>query len=130
MSPRDRLVTALAPELVAALEELVAERVLSELARLETSDPQWLTLEQADGHWRVTAKSSLVVQTARHAEDPAVLAATDSAHRATIWWVEQAAERLGCSRDAVRMRANRGRLETRNHGRRVYVSAASVASLA
>ncbi len=43
--------------------------------------------------------------------------------------LDQAAEHLGCSPDAVRMRAKRGRLETRHHGRRVYVSAASVASL-
>lgn len=41
----------------------------------------------------------------------------------------QAAERLGCSSAAVRMRASRGRLETRRHGRRLYVSAASVAVL-
>jgi excisionase family DNA binding protein len=86
MSPRDRLASVLSPELVSALEELVAERVATELARVDTSGRAWLT-------------------------------------------VEQAAERLGCSRDAVRMRAKRGRLEKRNHGRRVYVSAASVATL-
>jgi excisionase family DNA binding protein len=40
--------------------------------------------------------------------------------------LDEAALRLGISRDAVRMRAQRGRLLTRNHGRRVYVSAASV----
>jgi excisionase family DNA binding protein len=44
--------------------------------------------------------------------------------------VEQAATRLGCSPAAVRMRASRGRLATRHHGRRVYVSAASVDELA
>jgi len=38
----------------------------------------------------------------------------------------EAAERLGCSRDAVRMRIHRGRLDHRRHGRRLYVSAASV----
>ncbi len=86
INPRDRLAAVLAPELVDALEELVSNRVASELARIETSGPEWLTLDAA-------------------------------------------AERPGCSRDAVRMRAKRGRLETRNHGRRVYVSAASVASL-
>jgi excisionase family DNA binding protein len=86
MSPRDRLATVLAPERVHALEELIAERIDSELTRNETSGLEWLTLDQA-------------------------------------------AERLGCSRDAVRMRAKRGRLTTRNHGRRVYVSAVSVASL-
>lgn len=41
----------------------------------------------------------------------------------------QAAELLGCTPDAVRMRAKRGRLVTRTHGRRVYVSAASVKAL-
>jgi hypothetical protein len=90
MSPRDRLTTALAPEILDALEDLVAERVATEIAGLAASradDLKWLTLEQAG-------------------------------------------ERLGCSSDAVRMRANRGRLETRQHGRRVYVSAASVDQLA
>jgi excisionase family DNA binding protein len=86
LTARDRLSSLLAPELVAALEELVSERVASELARLEPSGPEWLTFDQA-------------------------------------------AERLGCSRDAVRMRVSRGRLAARNHGRRVYVSAVSVASL-
>jgi hypothetical protein len=85
---RDRLTAVLAPDLLNALDELVAEHVATELARRDTSrhGPGWLTLDQA-------------------------------------------AERLGCSRDAARMRAKRGRLETRHHGRRVYVSAASVASL-
>jgi DNA-directed RNA polymerase specialized sigma24 family protein len=89
MSPRDRLAAVLAPDVLDAFEELVAERVAAELARLEVvrdSGPQWLTLEQA-------------------------------------------AERLGCSPAAVRMRAKRGRLEWRYHGRRLYVSAASVAEL-
>jgi excisionase family DNA binding protein len=89
VSPRERLATILAPELLNAFEELVAERVVAELARLEASrenGPAWLTLAQA-------------------------------------------ADRLGCSRDAVRMRAKRGRLETRRHGRRLYISAASVAEL-
>jgi excisionase family DNA binding protein len=40
--------------------------------------------------------------------------------------LEQAAPRLGCSRDAVRMRARRGRLEHRYQGRRLYVSADAV----
>ena len=40
--------------------------------------------------------------------------------------LEQAGERLGCSADAVRMRVQRGRLEHRRQGRRLYVSAASV----
>jgi excisionase family DNA binding protein len=88
MSPRDCLRAALAPELIDALEELVAERVAAALAaQPDPTAAAWLTLEQA-------------------------------------------AERLGCSRDAVRMRAGRGRLATRRHGRRLYVSAASVAGLA
>jgi excisionase family DNA binding protein len=50
---------------------------------------------------------------------------------ATRWLtLEQAGERLGCTRDAVRMRVKRGRLESRRHGRRLYVSVASVAELA
>jgi excisionase family DNA binding protein len=40
--------------------------------------------------------------------------------------LDQAATRLGCSRDAVRMRARRGRLEHRYQGRRLYVSADAV----
>lgn len=38
----------------------------------------------------------------------------------------EAAERLGCTRDAVRMRVKRDRLVARRQGRRVYVSAESV----
>lgn len=40
--------------------------------------------------------------------------------------LDEAAARLGCSRDAVRMRVNRGRLVARRSGRRVYVSRESV----
>jgi hypothetical protein len=88
--PRERLASVLAPDVLDALDALVAERVAAELARLGAAHdrrPTWLTLEQA-------------------------------------------AERLACSPAAVRMRANRGRLVTRRHGRRVYVSAASVDDLA
>lgn len=42
---------------------------------------------------------------------------------------EQAAARLGCTPDAIRMRAKRGRLELRHHGRRAYVSRSSVDTL-
>jgi excisionase family DNA binding protein len=46
------------------------------------------------------------------------------------WYtIAEAADRLGCSTDAVRMRAKRGRLVTRRQGRTVYVSAASVEDL-
>lgn len=46
-------------------------------------------------------------------------------------WIpsERAAELLGCSVDAVRMRVKRGRLEGRHQGRRLYVSAESVRTL-
>jgi excisionase family DNA binding protein len=44
--------------------------------------------------------------------------------------LDEAGERLGVSADAVRMRARRGRLEHRRHGRRLYVSATSVDRLA
>lgn len=44
-----------------------------------------------------------------------------------VWLtLAEAADRLGCTPDAVRMRINRGRLDSRRHGRRVYVSAASI----
>jgi excisionase family DNA binding protein len=78
----------LSPELLAALDELIADRIADEVLRIATrsESPRWLTLEQAS-------------------------------------------ERLGCSPAAVRMRASRGRLQTRRHGRRVYVSAASVDEL-
>jgi hypothetical protein len=44
--------------------------------------------------------------------------------------LEEAGKRLDCSPAAVRMRARRGRLVTRRHGRRVYVAAESVDKLA
>jgi excisionase family DNA binding protein len=89
VTARERLLRSLAPELVEAVEQLVAERVAEALAEARPADDgaRWLTLEQA-------------------------------------------AARLGCSPDAVRMRANRGRLESRRQGRRLYVSAASVDRLA
>lgn len=87
MTPRDRIATALSPDLVAAIEALVDERVAAGLAARASSDgPEWLTLDAA-------------------------------------------ASQLGCSRDAVRMRARRGRLELGRQGRSVYVSARSVREL-
>jgi excisionase family DNA binding protein len=55
----------------------------------------------------------------------------DRAVQKGVRWLTlaQAAERLGCSPDAVRMRVRRGRLEHRRQGRRLYVSAASVDEL-
>jgi excisionase family DNA binding protein len=50
--------------------------------------------------------------------------------RSKEWYtLAEAGARLGCSRDAVRMRAKRGRLEARRMGRNVYVSARSVDGL-
>jgi hypothetical protein len=43
--------------------------------------------------------------------------------------VPEAAKRLSCSPDAVRMRAKRGQLESRHQGRRLYIAAASVENL-
>jgi excisionase family DNA binding protein len=43
--------------------------------------------------------------------------------------VAEAATRLGCSRDAIRMRVRRGRLEAKRQGRTVYVSSDSVEGL-
>jgi hypothetical protein len=45
----------------------------------------------------------------------------------SLWLtLEEAGQRLGCSADAVRMGANRGRYESRYIGRRRYVSRVSV----
>jgi excisionase family DNA binding protein len=40
--------------------------------------------------------------------------------------LKEAGEQLGVSADAVRMRIKRGRLESRRHGRRIYVSTSSI----
>jgi excisionase family DNA binding protein len=46
------------------------------------------------------------------------------------WYrLEEAADLLGCSYDAIRMRVARGRLTTRRQGRTVYVSGDSLRSL-
>ena len=54
------------------------------------------------------------------------LKAASARHGPRWLTVEQAAERLSCSPDAVRMRVKRGRLEHRRQGRRIYVSGESV----
>ena len=46
-----------------------------------------LTVSRVGGDWRVTAKRSDLVQAAGHAENPAVLAATDAIHRETVAYV-------------------------------------------
>ena len=50
-------------------------------------DVAHLTVSRVGGRWRVTEKRSDLVQAAGHAEDPAVLAATASIHRATVAYV-------------------------------------------
>jgi hypothetical protein len=58
----------------------------------------------------------------------AQLAQTPAVTNGAPEWLslQQAADRLDCSPDAVRMRARRGRLEARHQGRRLYVSRRSV----
>jgi 2',3'-cyclic-nucleotide 2'-phosphodiesterase (5'-nucleotidase family) len=46
-----------------------------------------LQLARENGHWRVASKSGTLIRTAGHAESPAVLAATEAAHRAAVAWV-------------------------------------------
>ncbi|MDQ6634535.1 MAG: 5'-nucleotidase C-terminal domain-containing protein [Gemmatimonadota bacterium] len=46
-----------------------------------------MTLSNDGAGWHVVRKSSRVVQAVGHSESPAVLAATDAAHRATVTWV-------------------------------------------
>ena len=46
-----------------------------------------LTVTRAGGKWSVTSKRSDLVQAAGHAENPAVLAATDAVHRETVAYV-------------------------------------------
>jgi excisionase family DNA binding protein len=85
VTERIDLVAIFSPDVVAAIQDLVDERVVAALAAMAPTNgaAPWLTLEQA-------------------------------------------AERLGCSADAVRMRVKRGRLNCRRQGRRVYVSRDSV----
>lgn len=49
MSGRERLLAALSPEVVAAIDELVAERVRAEIAAYEqeANGRTWLTLDEA-----------------------------------------------------------------------------------
>jgi 2',3'-cyclic-nucleotide 2'-phosphodiesterase (5'-nucleotidase family) len=46
-----------------------------------------LGLAREGGRWRVTGKTSALVQAVNHVEDSTVVAATEAAHRATIAWV-------------------------------------------
>ena len=54
-----------------------------------------LRLVREGGGWRVASKSSRLVRTAGHAESPAVLAATEPAHRATVSWLTTPIGRTG-----------------------------------
>lgn len=53
-------------------------------------DVAHLVVSRTDGVWRVTEKRSDLVQSAGHAEDPAVLAATEAVHRETVAYVTTA----------------------------------------
>jgi len=46
-----------------------------------------LRLVRDSGRWRVTSRTGTLIHTAGHAESPAVLAATEAAHRAAVAWV-------------------------------------------
>ncbi|MBC7895425.1 MAG: 5'-nucleotidase C-terminal domain-containing protein [Cytophagaceae bacterium] len=46
-----------------------------------------LSLAREQGRWRVTDKRGTLVRTARQAEQPAVIAAVDRLHQATVAWV-------------------------------------------
>ena len=50
-------------------------------------DVAHLQVSRSGGRWTVTQKRSDLVQSAGHAEDPAVLAATDAVHRETVAYV-------------------------------------------
>jgi excisionase family DNA binding protein len=86
--------------------------------------------------WSDGLLDELAVQLARHPRLEALVQArveealAEREHGGRAWLtLTEAAQRLGCTPDAVRMRINRGRLEHRRHGRRLYVSAASVEQL-
>jgi 2',3'-cyclic-nucleotide 2'-phosphodiesterase (5'-nucleotidase family) len=65
-----------------------------------------LRLEPASGRWRVTSKQGRLIGAAGHAEHPAILAATEAAHRAAVAY---AAETLGTT--AVAWRADSARVK-------------------
>jgi 2',3'-cyclic-nucleotide 2'-phosphodiesterase (5'-nucleotidase family) len=65
-----------------------------------------LRVEPVAGRWRVASKRGQLIRAARHAEHPAVLAATEAAHRAAVAY---AAETLGTT--AVAWRADSARVK-------------------
>jgi excisionase family DNA binding protein len=86
--------------------------------------------------WSEGLLEDLVTQLATHPHLQALVEArveqalAQHEKRERVWLtLKEAAERLGCSPDAVRMRVNRGRLDHRHQGRRLYVSAVSVERL-
>ena len=86
--------------------------------------------------WSDGLLEELAVQLAMHPRLEALVQArveqalAEHEQRGRAWLtLTEAAERLGCTPDAVRMRIKRGRLEYRRQGRRLYVSAASVEQL-
>jgi excisionase family DNA binding protein len=81
------------------------EELLDELARQLATNPRFEQLVQ-----------SRVEETLIHRSE----------HERRWLTLGEAAERLGCTPDAVRMRVKRGRLDHRRQGRRLYVSATSV----
>ena len=68
----------------------------------------------------------ILVRAMVHEEVNAQLAELAPAPHREWRTLAEAAEYLGCSSDAVRMRGNRGQLEKKKVGRRVYVSWKSI----
>jgi excisionase family DNA binding protein len=86
--------------------------------------------------WSERLLEDLVTQLATHPHLHALVEArveqalAQHEKRERVWLtLKEAAERLGCSPDAVRMRVKRGRLDHRRQGRRLYVSALSIERL-
>jgi excisionase family DNA binding protein len=86
--------------------------------------------------WSDALVEELVGQLATHPRLQALVEArveqtlAQHAKRDRVWLtLKEAAELLGCSPDAVRMRVHRGRLDHRRQGRRLYVSAVSIERL-
>jgi excisionase family DNA binding protein len=75
------------------------------------------------------AVEQLVAEEVGEQVPAAVREAVAAEHARELLTLDEAAVLLGCSRDAVRMRARRGRLDTRRHGRRVYVTRESLRKL-
>jgi excisionase family DNA binding protein len=57
VTARERLAALLAPDVLAALEELVSERVAEAVAAMPSGSPPWLSLDEAAAHLRVSPRS-------------------------------------------------------------------------